>query len=170
MVLSIIIVIAVVLFIALIINLVEDAHKEKDNTFTYMSFKEALDLVELPIVTFINNGNKVNFLLDTGSNLSYINVTELDRLKFQKNDLNTSILTASGSQEGLGSIICKFNYKDMEFEDHLFVNDMSESFNTIKQESGVSIHGILGSNFFTKYQYVFDYESFVAYSKNTKTK
>ena len=42
-----------------------------------MSFKESMNLTELPIVTFYNGTNKLNFLLDTGSNLCVINSNSL---------------------------------------------------------------------------------------------
>lgn len=54
--------------------------KEKiDNT--KMSFKEALDLAGLPVVTFNVGKHKVNFLLDTGSDSSSINMSVLPSLK-----------------------------------------------------------------------------------------
>ena len=43
-----------------------------------MSFREALDLVGLPIVTFYQGDKKLNFLLDTGANLSVINKAALE--------------------------------------------------------------------------------------------
>ena len=42
-------------------------------SYNKISFKETLDLTDLPIVTFEQNGNKINFLLDTGANRSVIN-------------------------------------------------------------------------------------------------
>ena len=35
-----------------------------------ISFREAMDLAELPVITFYNGDKKINFLLDTGSNIS----------------------------------------------------------------------------------------------------
>ncbi len=42
---------------------------------------------------------------------------------------------------------------------------MSNAFNTLKQDTGVTIHGILGNTFFEKYGYVIDYKDFIAYAK-----
>ena len=60
-----------VVILAIIINGVEDYCKQKGGV--NMSFKEAMDLVELPVVTFYNGDKKLNFLLDTGSNMCVIN-------------------------------------------------------------------------------------------------
>ena len=40
-----------------------------------------MDLVELPIITVQNNNTKINLLLDTGSNASYISPNILKDLK-----------------------------------------------------------------------------------------
>ena len=51
------------------------------------------------------------------------------------------------------------------FEVQLNINNMSEAFGFIKKESGVQIHGILGSLFFQKYKYILDFDSLKAYIK-----
>lgn len=130
-----------------------------------ISFKESMDLTELPVVTFKNNNQKINFLLDTGSNISYINQSIVPNLKHK-------ILKKSGSTIGIeGKIketLCcqlEFNYKDIVFIDEFSILDLDASFNIIKEESGVQIHGILGSKFFEKYKYVLDFSSLTAYIK-----
>ena len=55
---------------AIVVNGIED-HNRKES----MSFREAIDLVGLPIVTFYQGDRKYNFLLDTGANLSVINLS-----------------------------------------------------------------------------------------------
>ena len=47
-----------------------------------MSFKEAMDLVGLPVITFCNSNVKLNFLLATGSDKSYINKSFLSFLEY----------------------------------------------------------------------------------------
>ena len=71
-ILELLITFTIVVFVALIVNAVED---HKRNGEPHMSFKESMDLVELPIITFYNNGKKLNFLLDTGANNSIINLS-----------------------------------------------------------------------------------------------
>ena len=46
------------------------------------------------------------------------------------------------------------------------ISDLDKPFNNIKKESGVTIHGILGNNFFKKYKYVLDFDKLIAYSKD----
>lgn len=133
-----------------------------------MSFKEALDLTELPVVTFYNGGKKINFLLDTGSNASYFNIRDVERLeKYERiNKVSAGIVTGSSVvEETHGYIRIPLEYRGTTYSDDFVLYDISDSFNNIKKESGVSIHGILGNQFFTKYKYVLDFDKMIAYMK-----
>ena len=55
--------------VILIFNIVRDELKKGK---TKISFKESLDLVELPVITFMNNDKKLNLLIDSGSDISYL--------------------------------------------------------------------------------------------------
>lgn len=131
-----------------------------------MSFRESMNLVELPVITFCNGTNKLNFLLDTGANMCVINSRVLNSLKYEK------ISNESGYMYGMeGNIIeveyisMEFTYNDKPYKSTFQVVDMQESFDKVKQESGVTIHGILGSKFFEEYKYVLDFKELIAYSK-----
>ena len=68
-------------------------YKNKRRDQTKISFKEGLDLTELPIVTFKQGDKKLHFLLDTGSNISYINSEVIKDLEVE--DLNASSSTVA---------------------------------------------------------------------------
>lgn len=162
MILTFIIVIAAVVLIAFSINAIEDIRKNRKDY--RISFKESMDLTELPVITFYNNGKKINFLIDTGSNISYINSSMIDSLTYEKIEDEMAIVGLGGTQTG-NSCRMTVMYKDMEFTEEFGIVDLSEGFDTIKRESGVQIHGILGSKFFEKYKYVLDFKDLVAYIK-----
>jgi hypothetical protein len=42
---------------------------------------------------------------------------------------------------------------------------MKEAFGHMKQDTGVTLHGIIGSKFFNKFKYVLDFDELIAYSK-----
>lgn len=56
-------------------------------------------------------------------------------------------------------------YNGIDMEDIFNVHDLDAAFGVVKQESGVQLHGILGSKFFEKYKYVIDYKDCIAYIK-----
>lgn len=162
MVLEIIGVILLVLVVAFTINIIEDVRKKKNSK---ISFKEAMDLVELPVVTFYNGDKKLNFLLDTGSNVSYINSSVVPALDHQEIDKEMDIIGIEGNK--VGSKFCKMTvvYKSQRFEEEFSITDLDEAFAVVKQESGVQIHGILGSKFFERYKYILDFKELIAYIK-----
>ena len=45
------------------------------------------------------------------------------------------------------------------------MQDMTAAFGSIKKETGVTIHGILGAKFFNEFKYVLDFKELIAYSK-----
>ena len=73
-----------------------------------MSFKESMNLTELPVVTFYNGTNKLNFLLDTGSNLCVINSNSLKPLTYTK-------LNETGHIHGMEGSIIDVEYISMNF-------------------------------------------------------
>lgn len=163
MVLKIVIILLVVVLLAVIINGTEDYCKQKKRE--NMSFREAMDLVELPIVTFYNKDTKLNFLLDTGSDLSYINKSILFSLEYEEVNGSMNIISVGGNSQSLGCCDMTVTYRNQKFIDRFYISDLDEAFGAIKAETGVQIHGILGSKFFAKYKYILDFESLIAYSK-----
>ena len=160
MILQIISVVILVLAVAFIVNTIDDIRKRNNSK---ISFKEAMDLAELPVVTFYNGDKKLNFLLDTGSNVSYINSSIINLLDHKKTDKETNTIGVEGNK--INNQLCKMSvtYKSKVFEEEFGIIDLDEPFNVIKQESGVQIHGILGSKFFEKYKYVLDFKELIAY-------
>lgn len=149
----------VIVFIWEYVHFYTNKRKEK----TKISFKEGLDLTELPIVTFKQGENKLHFLLDTGSNISYINSAVVKDLEVE--DLNTSSQTVGvgGSDMETKHYNIKIGYKDQTFIEEFGALDLSTTFASIEAESGIKLHGILGNRFFEKYKYILDFKELAAY-------
>lgn len=160
MILEIIGVVILVLVVVFIANTIDDMRKRNNSK---ISFKEAMDLVELPVVTFYNGDKKLNFLLDTGSNVSYINSSIIPLLDHEKADKEMDTIGIEGNK--VSNQFCKMSvtYKNQVFEEEFSIADLDEAFSVVKQESGVQIHGILGSKFFERYKYVLDFKELIAY-------
>ena len=134
-----------------------------------MSLKESLDLTEIPIVTFTQENVKYNFLLDTGSDISYINSKIVDNsaIKFEATDYKLAGFISAGglSSSDIKIINIPFEYRKTSFKESFAVLDLTESFAQIKEENGVTLHGILGNTFFTKYGYILDFKELKFYTK-----
>lgn len=142
----------------LVISLKKDLKRDK------MSFKESIDLTDLPIITFYNNGKKFNFLLDTGASTSVMDSSVLPNLIYKEKEERGTLYGMEGNEIDTAFISVSLSYKDKEYEDTFHVVDMSAPFNKIKADYGVTLSGILGSLFFYKYQYVLDFKELAAYS------
>ena len=134
-----------------------------------MSLKESLDLTGIPIVTFTQENVKYNFLLDTGSDISYINSKIVDNsaIKYEATDYKLAGFISAGglSSSDIKIIDIPFEYKKTSFKESFAVLDLTESFAQIKEENGVTLHGILGNTFFTKYGYILDFKELKFYTK-----
>lgn len=132
---------------------------------TQISFRESMDLVELPIITFYNDKTKLNFLLDTGCNNSCINSSVLPYLNYISYDGNSSLTDFAGNKYEKTFCEMVITRKDKSFTGIFGVVDLDAAFKDVKDQSGVQLHGILGNDFFTKYKYVLDFVELIAYNK-----
>ena len=70
-----------------------------------------------------------------------------------------------GNSIDIDYISIDFTYNNKSYSSSFQVVDMQDAFDRVKQESGVTIHGILGNLFFEKYKYVLDFKELAAYTK-----
>lgn len=136
----------------------------KKTSYDSMSFRETMDLCELPIVTFINNGKKLNFLLDTGASKSVIHSGALEGLTYRDTNKSGDIYGIDGKRRDASFINMSIGYKGKDYDEEFQSIDMSIPFSNLKADFGVNLHGILSSTFFQKYKYILDFDELVAYS------
>ena len=131
-----------------------------------ISIKESLDLAQLPIITFYEGKVKLNFLLDTGSSHSHISTSVADKLTGSPVDVDYSFTATTGVSTCSKAMDVNLNYKDKNFKTTVFINEnLDSAFKEVKKDSGIQLHGILGSDFLKEHKYILDFAKFVAYSK-----
>lgn len=158
-------IIAIVLLAILLCLWIASGYFGGHKKYSVMSFKEALDLTDVPIVTFYEGDTKLNFLLDTGSSDSHISQTAAKILQKTPTKIGFSCTTAMGKTSGdVHQIDAILSYKGSDYPQTLIVTPtLDVAFEEIKKTSGVQLHGILGSDFFNKYNYVLDFKDMIAY-------
>ena len=161
--LTILIVIGIVFLGAVIINGIEEYNKA--NRKDCISFRESMDLTDLPIITFYQGNNRFNFLLDTGANLSVINSSALNNFQYNEVEGTGNIVGVEGIKKEVSYVNIDLNYKDSKYTEQFQVLDMLDAIDYVKSESGVNMVGILGNNFFRRYKYILDFNELIAYSK-----
>lgn len=133
-----------------------------------ISICESVDKVGIPFITVHNNGEAYNMLLDSGSNISYVDSRYLE--KFQVKDLNqtTNTVGAGGTNLSTRHYVVSFEFGGVKYKDMAGSIDLSASFDQIKKESGIDIHGIIGGSFFRYNHFVLDYDKMIFYKVKSK--
>ena len=158
------IILVVIVFGLITLGLIQN-RKTKSNEEIKISFKQALELTDLPIITLYQGSTKYNMLVDTGSNSSYIEKSLLHKLEHTKSDVSKTVISSTSITQDIPIIEASFTYKDHVLETSLGVFDLKDSFARIKKESGVQLHGILGTDICTKYKYIINFKDCLIYTK-----
>lgn len=136
--------------------------------YDIMSFRETMDLTDMPIVTFYQGDKKFHFLLDTGSNKSIIDSSILNKVEHGEEKSEASLFGLDGVKREVKACEITFSYKDKEFSYDYIITDMSAPFGEVKKSTGAELNGILGALFFKKFRYILDFDSLIAYSKGKR--
>lgn len=127
------------------------------------NFKQSVELSGLAVITLYQNSKKYHFLVDTGSNVSHIH-SGCDIVIDSFEEGTDSVSGLSGDVECKKCNITLYHGKDKL----AFVfrhSDMSFVCQGIKETYGVSIDGIIGTDFMSKYNYCIDFKEFVVYER-----
>lgn len=160
---NIIVVIAIILCIVIVYILTKDSKFVKYERGQVFDIKNSIDLTGVPVIVLYQDGERFNFMLDTGSNVSYIN--KASKLKVSNPIGKDNFVSASGDGNDCTVHVVKLSYDKKSFELPVRVADLSNSFDAVKQSFGVSLDGLLGGDFLSKYSYVLDYAEYVVYSR-----
>lgn len=164
MVLEVILVCTVVSAIASVVNLFEGKKKPLEDGTIPMEVQLPGNL---PVIALSSNGNVFNFIVDSGSNISHI-CTEY----FEGLDAVLLGEYKDGTVDGLGAtnvgiVMCTANLHDVtgnEYKVHLSIsNQLSSVARSIEVNTGVKIHGLLGTDFLNTYNCVLDFKALAVY-------
>lgn len=162
---KVVIVILLVLLIGVFINMVEDHEKYKK-----ISFKETMDLLNVPIISFLCNGKKLHFLLDSGSSYSHISPEAVTLVGGSIEKVDTiKTIGAGSSMFNSSHCVLKLKYNDEIYSsDFIITEQLTQQLDAIKRDFNIEIHGVLGGDFLNRYNYVMDFKELVAYSRMRK--
>lgn len=130
-----------------------------------IDFGVAMRLCELPVATFTQGNKSFNFLLDTGSNDNIIDSNILKSIEHRVINKKSLLHGMEGVKKEVSECTITLSFKGTDYTFDYLIQDMRQSFSSVKQETGVNLHGIIGSKFFNKFKYVLDFDELIAYSK-----
>lgn len=145
-----------------LINKILGKPKEKQGE---ISFQAGYDLTDLPIVTLKQGDRKLNFLLDTGATDSLIDANVLKTLEHSPTDMCTEVMDINGHRKTANYYVVTLSFKDRDYTFVYASMNMTSAFGDVKKNTGVTVHGIIGSKFFNKFKYILDFDELIAYSK-----
>lgn len=132
--------------------------------YSKIPFVEYLKATELPVIPLYYKEEKLYFLVDTGSNYSYIGESTYNRLGGDKEfKLTGEYVDArgfTGDMEVSPEITMDLNYEGFVHSQKLFVSTyLTESLQRIINKKGKikEVSGIVGSDFLSRYKYIIDY-------------
>ena len=166
-VLKILIVFALILLVAVILNGVEDYRAK--SSLVKLSFSDTLSKLELPIVSLTNNNQSFNFLVDTGANYSVIDELVLDKLSYVSTEEAGSVYGVDGAVIPIVYVDIELCHGDVKFTDS-FQAIRVHAFDNIKNTYGIEIAGILGSSFLKRYNFTIDFKDLIVYTKRKSVK
>lgn len=117
------------------------------------------DISKVPLVQTNLNNKSCYLMIDTGASISILDIN-------QKKDYNFKVLKNSNFVLGVGGKSNYYNLENINLKlDTTFYNvdfkgnDMNVLVNTIENNTGIKIVGILGSDFFKQNEIIIDYST-----------
>lgn len=160
----------ILLIIIATVIIISKVRKQKED----FSFRNAFKLTGLPVLIFEQGETILKFILDTGSSVCVLDESSIAKLKdFKYLDKEDNLVDVNGGKVKRKYGTFKFKCENVNFENKFLITDLTNIKESVKEDSGISIDGIVGSDFFAKYQYVIDFDKYLAYSKKkwwSKTK
>lgn len=139
--------------------------KKNNISFFTVSFKQGFIPPRVPIATFTQNGKKINFLLDSGSDRNVLNKDALSEITHEIIEGATTTLSGVGGVIKVDTCRVTFSCDGKDYTEDFLVSDLSDAFGLIESDHCITIHGIIGSQFLRKNNIVMDFQNLVAYSK-----
>ena len=142
--------------------LINDLKKKIDNSNKYkVCFKKGFKKCGLPLIKLKINGKLEWFLLDTGANANYLKQSYFDAIELKPKMIGLTKSNDSNSELKTSDYNFDLSYNKAYFGEEKFSVTTLMTFNEPFQ--GYNIVGIIGSPFFNKNRWCFDFENLVVW-------
>lgn len=138
---------------------------DKNKSFLSFSFSKGFTSPNLPIATFYQGEQELNFIIDTGSDDNVICKEALKEVKYE-------MVKHDGTLAGVGGVFkveaCNiaFQLDGDNFVAKFIISDsLKEAFDNIRKAHAIHLHGMLGSKFLMQNNIVLDFNNMIAYNK-----
>ena len=128
------------------------------------SIKEGLCRTWLPLLEIQVQDLYICLIIDTGSTHCVLDRNVADLLEERINIVGENRLHGiDGNFVNASEGILNFKIDEKEYKQAFCFRQLGNAFSSIKNESGIEVHGILGNNFLVENKWIIDYGKFEIY-------
>lgn len=126
-----------------------------------------LEKTGLPLIVTSGRLKNLCFFIDTGAthNVLFSYVYEHFKDKFKTLDEKQNIMGIEGHYEETSIIEATFNFEGIDYTSTFSVFDATDAVQQIQEETGVQIHGVLGTQFLLENGWNIDFDKLKIISK-----
>ena len=131
----------------------------------YHSLYYGLNQTKLPIIMVEIENKHLCFILDTGSNCRLIDSNVVEYFKDIVESIGDYCISGiDGTKHKVDVVILPFNFEGYTYETKFCVQPLSNVFKDIEEESGIQVHGLLGTDFLIDNKWIIDFKELNIYS------
>ena len=115
---------------------------------------------KLPIILVEIEDKYLCFILDTGSTCSLIDSSVVEYFKDIVEPLGDYCISGiEGTKHKVDMITLPFNFEGQVYKPRFCVRPLLDAFKSIEDESGIQVHGLLGTDFLLENQWIVDFRT-----------
>lgn len=123
------------------------------------SINNGFQLTRLPLITVDIKRNNLCFILDTGSTCSLIDSNVVEYFRDIIEPVGSYFISGiEGTKHKVDMITLPFTFEGQVYKPKFCVKPLLDAFKGIEDESGIQVHGLLGTDFLLENQWIIDFK------------
>ena len=123
------------------------------------SLYHGLNQTKLPIIVIEIEDKHLCFILDTGSSRCLIDSNVVEYFKNIVEPIGDYCISGiDGTKHKVDVVILPFNFEGYTDKPKFCVQQLSDAFKEITEDSGIQVHGLLGTDFLIENKWIIDFK------------
>lgn len=124
------------------------------------SLSHGLTSIGLPTIPVEVNNKKLCFILDSGSTCSLIDSTVVEYFKDIVEPAGDYCISGiEGTKHKVDIVTLPFNFEGQIYKPKFCVRPLLDAFKGIEDESGIQVHGLIGTDFLLENKWIVDFRT-----------
>ena len=126
------------------------------------SISYGLEHTRLPLILVEVKDKHLSFILDTGSTCSLIDSNVVEYFKDIVEPVGDYYVSGiEGTKHKVDMITLPLTFEGQVYKPKFCVKPLLDTFKGIKDESGIQVHGLLGTDFLLENQWIIDFKEHI---------